>query len=139
MPDDHIPALWRRDRLLAKRQAEITIEMFERDVRQFRESLAGRSLSEATRIDVEMFVTTKLETWSHEGRMAQRSLRSLCHWLLSRLNRTRTDEDGTLTLDFRNDADEIRRAFEDPVGPTLTASANGDPITVDIVAFRTPA
>jgi len=59
--------------------------------------------------------------------------------LLSRPNRTRTDEDGTLTLDFRNDAEEIRRAFEDPVGPTLTASANGDPITVDIVAFRTPA
>jgi hypothetical protein len=29
-------------------------------------------------------------------------------------------------------------AFEDLVGTTLTAPANGDPITVDIVVFRTP-
>ena len=83
-PDDQILALWRRDWLLTKRQAETTIEICEREVRKFRESLGGRSLSEATRIDVEMFVTTKLETSSHVGRLAQRSLRSLYRWLRAR-------------------------------------------------------
>jgi type I restriction enzyme R subunit len=37
---------------------------------------------------------------------------------LSRLNRTMDGKDGTMVLDFRNDADDIRRAFEPYYGST---------------------
>jgi type I restriction enzyme R subunit len=38
---------------------------------------------------------------------------------LSRLNRTREGKDGTFVLDFRNDADDIRRSFEPWYGKTV--------------------
>ncbi len=38
---------------------------------------------------------------------------------LSRLNRTHPDKDGTFVLDFRNDADDIRTAFEPYYGETV--------------------
>ncbi len=38
---------------------------------------------------------------------------------LSRLNRTHPDKDGTFVLDFRNDADAIREAFEPYYGETV--------------------
>jgi type I restriction enzyme R subunit len=39
---------------------------------------------------------------------------------LSRLNRIHPDKDGTFVLDFRNDAEEIRAAFEPYYGETVT-------------------
>ena len=38
---------------------------------------------------------------------------------LSRLNRTHPDKDGTFVLDFVNDADDIRAAFEPYYGKTV--------------------
>jgi type I restriction enzyme R subunit len=43
---------------------------------------------------------------------------------LSRLNRTHPDKDGTFVLDFRNDAEEIRDAFEPYYGETVAPPSN---------------
>ena len=45
---------------------------------------------------------------------------------LSRLNRTRRDKKGTMVLDFANDADEIKKAFE-PYYDTTLLSEETDP------------
>jgi type I restriction enzyme R subunit len=50
---------------------------------------------------------------------------------LSRLNRTRPDKDGTLVLDFANDADEIQKAFAPYYDRTILSEATDHNLLYD--------
>lgn len=83
--DEQILALRRRDWLLARRQSENTIGIYQRHVDRFRtDVLEGCPLSETTRLDVDAYVTSQLEISSHVGKMAQRSLKAIFKWLVER-------------------------------------------------------